>query len=91
LGIYLGGPAYWGAWPYPYYGAYPDYYPYYTPDAPTVYVEPQQEAAPAPAYYWYYCTDPAGYYPYVQNCNKAWMTVVPPPEPAAPNPSAPSQ
>ena len=73
LGIYLGGPAYWGAWPYPYYGAYPAYYPYavYGSDEPTVYVEPQQEAAPAAAYYWYYCTDPAGYYPYVQNCSKA--------------------
>jgi hypothetical protein len=36
-----------------------------------------QQAAPAPAYYWYYCTNPAGYYPYVQNCNDAWMAVVP--------------
>jgi hypothetical protein len=79
LGIYLGDLAYWGAWPYPYDGTYPGYYPYpvYTSDAATVYVEPQQQAAPAPTYYWYYCTNPAGYYPYVQNCNDAWMAVAP--------------
>jgi hypothetical protein len=83
LGIYLGGPAYWGAWPYQYYGGYypydDEYYPYpvYPSDPTTVYVEPQQQVAPAPEYYWYYCTNPAGYYPYVQNCNNAWMTVVP--------------
>lgn len=36
-----------------------------TPTAPTV-------------NYWYYCTQPAGYFPYVQNCNQAWMKVIPP-------------
>jgi hypothetical protein len=25
--------------------------------------------------YWYYCSDPAGYYPYVAQCNTAWQTV----------------
>jgi hypothetical protein len=24
---------------------------------------------------WYYCSDPAGYYPYVPQCNTAWQTV----------------
>ena len=42
----------------------------------TVYVTPQ-EGAPSANNYWYYCTDPAGYFPYVQSCNKAWMPVVP--------------
>ena len=33
---------------------------------------------------WYYCPEPAGYYPYVQNCTQAWVsvdprTVAPPP------------
>jgi hypothetical protein len=42
----------------------------------TVYVTPQQGA---PSNYWYYCTDPAGYFPYVQSCNKAWVPVVPQP------------
>ena len=27
---------------------------------------------------WYYCTEPAGYYPYVQTCNRAWIPVTPP-------------
>jgi hypothetical protein len=63
----------------------------YVADEPTVYVEPRQEAAAPATHYWYYCTDPAGYYPYVQNCSKAWMTVVPPRTPAGPNPSAPTQ
>ena len=47
-------------------------------------------SAPAPSQYWYYCTDPAGYYPYVQNCTKAWMQVVPQNDPSAPK-LAPTQ
>jgi hypothetical protein len=27
--------------------------------------------------YWYYCSDPAGYYPYVQQCNVQWQPVPP--------------
>jgi hypothetical protein len=53
---------------------------------PQTFVEPQ-----APTGFWYYCTDPAGYFPYVRNCSKPWMTVVPPRGPNAPNPSAPAQ
>jgi len=33
---------------------------------------------PAPATYWYYCPNPQGYYPYVQQCPAGWMTVIPP-------------
>ncbi len=40
------------------------------PQEPPVYLQPQ--------YYWYYCPDPPGYYPYVQQCPSAWLTVVPP-------------
>ena len=25
--------------------------------------------------YWYYCSDPAGYYPYVAQCNTGWQPV----------------
>src|SRR4051794_20045855 len=25
--------------------------------------------------YWYYCQDPAGYYPYVSQCNTAWQPI----------------
>ena len=80
LGIYLGGPVYWGPWGYPYYGAYAGGYPYlaYRPSAPTVYVE---QSPATSGNYWYYCRDPAGYFPYVQQCSSDWMTVVPPPGP----------
>jgi hypothetical protein len=48
--------------------------------APPQYVE-QPQAAPAPPNldprFWYYCRNPAGYYPYVQNCS-LWQQVTPP-------------
>jgi len=31
----------------------------------------------APSTYWYYCQNPAGYYPAVPACPGGWMTVVP--------------
>jgi hypothetical protein len=34
---------------------------------------------PADPNYWYYCENPKGYYPYVQNCPGGWMKVVPQP------------
>ena len=30
---------------------------------------------PSGAQVWYYCSDPAGYYPYVTQCNNGWQTV----------------
>jgi hypothetical protein len=48
-------------------------------DDSTTFVSPAQAAAPV---YWYYCTEPAGYFPYVQSCNKAWIPVVPQSVPA---------
>lgn len=73
-----GASDYWG--PYPYY--YPYYYPpypaYYAPPAgyapPQVSAAPQATGAPPPQY-WYYCDDPQGYYPYVQNCGTTWKQV----------------
>jgi hypothetical protein len=44
------------------------------------------QSAPAPVFaqqqqtqssYWYYCPNPQGYYPYVQQCSSSWMQVVP--------------
>lgn len=32
--------------------------------------------APPPTF-WFYCTKPAGYYPYVPKCSRAWLPVVP--------------
>ncbi|MEP7180705.1 MAG: hypothetical protein ABI886_00790 [Betaproteobacteria bacterium] len=86
---YWGGwadPWYYGypyAYGYPYGGAPASVY--VAPDAATTYVEPAPAppaiAAPqspaAPPTLWFYCTDPAGYYPYVQSCTNAWMSVDP--------------
>lgn len=48
-----------------------------------VYVQPAPQFVPAPRTpepaYWYYCQDPQGYYPYVKQCAKGWMKVVPTP------------
>ncbi|HEX7640856.1 MAG TPA: hypothetical protein VF472_01470 [Burkholderiaceae bacterium] len=59
-----------GAYSYPYY-TYPDVV--VAPAAP-VYIEPNAPAVSPPGS-WYYCQDPAGYYPYVKNCNGAWQQV----------------
>jgi hypothetical protein len=51
-------------YPYPEYVGpdyYYDYYNYY----------------PTPSNYWYYCEDPPGYYPNVQDCNVPWQPVPP--------------
>lgn len=91
-GISVGVPGGWGAWPYPYaygigypypyaYGAYPvqrviESRVYVPEAAPQVYVS-REPAAPATPNYWFYCEDPAGYHPYVQQCNRTWLLVVP--------------
>jgi hypothetical protein len=46
----------------PWWGYYP-YYGYYD------YSQPYSSQT------WYYCSDPAGYYPYVTQCNTGWQTV----------------
>lgn len=71
-------------------GAYGFGYPYVgTPlvvtgvTTPPVYIQqdsaPAAPAAPQPPAdsYWYYCPQPAGYYPYVKDCSQPWMKVVP--------------
>ena len=47
-----------------------------------VYIEPEQP------FYWYYCQDPQGYYPYVESCPSGWMRVVPTPRRVAQSPPA---
>ncbi len=71
-------------YPYPYPGGAPD------PAQPPAYVEraPAPDAEPAPpvaqtppAGYWYWCSDPRGYYPTVRECPQGWLQVAPqPPE-----------
>lgn len=90
VGVYIGGPVWWG---YPYYYPSPFWYPppvaYYpppAPPAPTTYIE-QAPGSSAPqasaqaANFWYFCRDPEGYYPYVKECKSAWEPVAPQPKP----------
>jgi len=74
------GPWWWDGYPY----GYP--YPYQSPvvlqSEPESYLGPQ---APEQQF-WYYCSDPSGYYPYVNRCAKGWLKVVPTPAPSAPEP-----
>ena len=71
-------------------------YPYPDPYTPPVIVQvpPVTQAQPqAPV--WYYCEQPAGYYPYVPKCSSGWKTVsaTPPPSSAstAPTPAPPGE
>jgi hypothetical protein len=68
--------------------SYPVYsgYPVYAPSEPTTYIEAAPAAEAASAANYYYCADPAGYYPYIQNCSKPWMQVVPQNVPSVPAP-----
>jgi len=45
------------------------YYPYYPDYGYYDYNQPYASQS------WYYCSDPAGYYPYVTQCNTTWQTV----------------
>lgn len=61
-------PDWWGP-AYPYY-AEP---PVTVQQEPPVYIQPDNQ----PQSYWYYCPNPSGYYPYIQQCPGGWLTVVP--------------
>ncbi|MBU4261882.1 MAG: hypothetical protein KKC76_08395 [Proteobacteria bacterium] len=85
VGIYIAPPPFWRyypPYPPPYYYPQTYYYPsppvYVTPPQPPVYIErPQAESAAPQQVYWYYCTDPAGYYPTVKECPGGWLQVLP--------------
>jgi hypothetical protein len=73
--VFLGIGPYWGPYWAPY--AYP---PVVVAPPAAVYVEPSAPgAAPPPPLYWYYCDNPQGYYPYVQQCPGGWRPVIPTP------------
>jgi hypothetical protein len=57
-----------GFYGYPYYG-YPYSWNYYPDYGYYDYSQPYSSQT------WYYCSDPAGYYPYVTQCNTGWQTV----------------
>ena len=76
----------WASYPSPYYYPPPVYYPppiYVSPPQQPVYIEqaPAKQAAPPPQSYWYYCTNPQGYYPTIKECPGGWLKVVPQTQP----------
>ncbi len=76
----------WTYYPPPYYSPPPYYYPppiYVSPPPPPVYIEqtPAKPVAPPAQSYWYYCTNPQGYYPTIKECPGGWLKVVPETQP----------
>lgn len=69
---------------YPYPGYVSNYYyddDYYDDGGYDGYADPGYGAAPGDGgYYWYYCSNPAGYYPYVKSCRGPWRAVTPTPQ-----------
>lgn len=99
VGIGIGVPGYWGPgyWGpgYGYYG--PGWWPtpsyYYAPPTvvvpsyqpPPVVYEAPRPLGPPPESFWYYCSNPAGYYPSVPDCPGGWTPVPARPAPAPSN------
>ena len=92
IGVPLGfGVGFYGVQPYYpvrtyypvplYYGAYRQVYVPQVQQVPQppAWVEqgPQQEAGQDQAGFWYYCNNPQGYYPNVQQCPSGWNRVTP--------------
>ena len=76
--VFIGvGPVWPWWWGPPVHYVYPVYSaPVVIQQSPPVYIQ-QEEPAAQP--FWYYCQNPKGYYPYVQQCPGGWMKVVPNP------------
>jgi hypothetical protein len=73
---------YYASWPYAsYYGGWP-YYPPEVSEGLPAYSEPEQQQP----YYWYYCQNPQGYYPYIKSCPGGWIPVIPNVTPPLPSP-----
>lgn len=87
------GQGYYGGYYPPYYGGgYPStIVP--MPSTPPLYIQENQQPAAQnfESGYWYYCDNPAGYYPKVRQCNNDWQQVAPsqPPLPPAGTPPPP--
>jgi hypothetical protein len=72
VGVFFSAPLFWPYYPQPYY--YPPVV--VTPASPPVYIEQGQSS---PQQYWYFCSEPQGYYPYVKQCASGWQQVAPQP------------
>lgn len=87
IGVFIGTPPLYAPWvvaPSPWYYPPPTYYSYpvVTVPAPQPPVYVEQAKPPATAQnqnYWYYCFNPAGYYPEVKECPGGWQKVAPQP------------
>jgi hypothetical protein len=81
-----GGGWYEPGWyePYPSYGGWSTWSPPVVVERQPVVVQ-SLPPGPAPQSFWYYCQNPAGYYPYVSVCPGGWTPVPasPPPPPPA--------
>ena len=84
VGFVLAAPFFWPGYYYP----APYYDPYFYPPLvaapyapPTEYIEQgvTPAAPPQSQAMWYYCAEPEGYYPYVQQCPGGWQVVSPTP------------
>ncbi|MBA4372726.1 MAG: hypothetical protein C0402_07650 [Thermodesulfovibrio sp.] len=75
-------------YPYGYGYGYPYGYPYgYGYREPSVVIERSpdtyiEQNDTQQEYYWYYCDNPKGYYPYIKRCPDGWKRVLPTPPPS---------
>ena len=91
--VVVRGGSWWGWWPWFWGGALfaPRYVPptVETQEQPLIVVDPDEEQP----YFWYYCKDPQGYYPYITSCASGWIEEDPDanPEGAPPATTLPNQ
>jgi hypothetical protein len=72
-GVGFGGPFY-SSWNYPATVVVP------VQTTPPVYIQQTPvQSNTLPANFWYYCSNPKGYYPYVRTCPGGWQQVAPTP------------
>jgi len=84
VGVWIGGPVWWGPGPYyPYGYPYGYSYRYEAPPPQPIIVEvpatSQAGSAQQPGQYWYYCSEAQMYYPHVRECPSGWQAVAPQP------------
>ena len=103
IGVWVGGPFWWGPGPYYGYGGYGGYpYPYVV-ERPIIVQAPAEPLVVSPSAAqqsntWYYCRDSQMYYPHVSTCASPWQEVpaapaansAPTPAPAAAPATAPA-
>ena len=81
LGLLAGTAIILSAQPRPVY--YPPYVyappPVVVVPGPPVMAAPPPQTVPSDAAWWYFCSNPAGYYPYVVACPSGWTRVPPTP------------